>query len=69
MFVFFVVLGMIFEGFRLVVRIAGKLAGALFVLAVFFAASALAGSIVGFIWRILPGAVLVLLLLSLITYA
>jgi hypothetical protein len=64
MILFFFVLGLIYEATKLVFRIAGKLAGILFGLALCCAALSLAAGMIGLVWRILPGALFILIVLS-----
>ncbi|MBR3001940.1 MAG: hypothetical protein IKF39_13150 [Oscillospiraceae bacterium] len=68
-FLFFVFLGLVFEGLRFMVRVAGKLAGILFGLAVLCAVLSIAGTFIGLVWRMLPAMVLVTLLLSMLSVA
>ena len=69
MILFFFVLGLIYEATKLVFRIAGKLAGILFGLALCCAALSLAAGLVGLVWRLLPCALFVLIALSALSLA
>lgn len=66
---FFFIIGLVFEAIRFTIRIAGKLAGAFFGLAIFLAAVSFAANAVVLIFRVLPVAVLFMIALSLLSFA
>jgi len=66
---FFFIIGLVFEAVRFTIRIAGKLAGALFGLAIFLAAVAFAANAVVFVFRLFPVAVLVVIVMSMLSLA